>query len=321
MVAAVIGSLIFARSTTSLDCHIAMALIGLGCSPIYMGALFVFGRTFPQDRFALLCSWLLGIGSSGNLLAATPLAYAAQTYGWRATFVAISVLTVGAIVSTALLIKDPPHLTEPGSGAAVGFVAGVRTILAIRDLWLVLPMVAISYAIVAAERGLWAGPYLAEVHRLEPVSRGNAVLIMAIAMSIGALLYGPLDLWIRARKWLIVGGSLCSVAALAALALWPQPSLPIAITLLAVLGLTGTTYGLLMAHGRSFLPDYLLGRGITVLNFLFIGGVVLIQLASGTLVDSMRRAGSTTVDIYAALHAGFAVALLIATVIYARSKE
>jgi sugar phosphate permease len=321
MTAAALGALVFAASTTTATCYIAMALIGLGCSPIYMGALYVFGRTFPPDRFALLCSWLLGVGSSGNLLAATPLAYAADRFGWRATFVAMSVITLAAMLLTLVMVQDPPRLASPNGGKPEGFISGLRSILAIRALWLILPMVTVSYAVLAAERGLWAGPYFAEVHGLAPVARGNAVLVFAIAMSLGALLYGPLDIVIKARKWVIVVGSLMSVAALTTLALWPQPTVPLATTLLAILGLTGATYGLLMAHGRTFLPDHLLGRGITVLNFLFIGGGVLMQLLSGAIAETLRRQGATSADVYAAVHLCFAVALLIVTVIYAGARE
>lgn len=321
MTAAALGAAVFAKSTAPAECNAAMALIGVGCSPIYMGALYVFGRAYPPQRFALLCSWLLGIGSSGNLLAATPLAYAAEHYGWRSTFLAISAVTAAAMAFTYWMVEDPPRLASPSDGKNVGFTAGLAAILSIRPLWLILPMVTISYAIVAAERGLWAGPYFADVHGLGPVDRGNAVLVFAIAMSLGALLYGPLDLLISARKWLVVAGSTISAIALGALAFWPTPPLPAATALLAILGAAGTTYGLLMAHGRTFLPDHLLGRGITVLNFLFIGGGVLVQLLSGAVADAMRAAGTPPPAIYATIHLGFAVALAAVTAIYAFARE
>ena len=45
-----------------------MALIGVGCSAIYMGALYIFGRVNRPERFALLCSWLLGLGTAERWL-------------------------------------------------------------------------------------------------------------------------------------------------------------------------------------------------------------------------------------------------------------
>ena len=37
----------------------------------------------------------------------------------------------------------------------------------------------------------------------------------------------------------------------------------------------------LMAHGRDFLPPHLIGRGVTTLNLFSIGGVGVLQFASG----------------------------------------
>ena len=39
MMAAVAGAVMLSRANTATDCIIANALIGIGCSPIYMGAL------------------------------------------------------------------------------------------------------------------------------------------------------------------------------------------------------------------------------------------------------------------------------------------
>ena len=65
-----------------------MALIGIGCAPVLMASLYVFGRTYPPERFAMLSSLIIGLGSVGNLLGATPLALAVEAFGWRAAMAA-----------------------------------------------------------------------------------------------------------------------------------------------------------------------------------------------------------------------------------------
>ena len=93
MLAAVAGSGLFAVAQDALQINIAMLLIGIGCGSIYMGAIYVFGRVNAPQRFALLCSWLLGIGTAGNLLAASPLAWATETIGWRGAMIGMAVAT------------------------------------------------------------------------------------------------------------------------------------------------------------------------------------------------------------------------------------
>ena len=61
---------------------------------------------------------------------------------------------------------------------------------------------------------------------------------------------------------------------------------------MGLLGGFGMTYGVLMAHGRSFVPDHLLGRGITLLNVLFIGGAGVLQPLSGALMKRMADAAA-----------------------------
>ena len=195
---------------------------------------------------------------------------------------------------------------------------GIGDILKIRALWPLLPITGVSYAVVLAERGLWAGPYFAFVHGLEPVARGNALLVMAAAMSAGAMIYGPLDRVLGTRKWIVFAGALVTALCFLTLGLFDL-SLPAAITVMGLLGGFGMTYGVLMAHGRSFVPDHLLGRGITLLNVLFIGGAGVLQPVSGALIASMS--GSPPSEAYATLHLMFGGLLLGATLIYLASTE
>ena len=315
MLAAVAGALLFATANSAAALNLAMLLIGAGCGSIYMGAIYMFGRIAPPQRFALLCSWLLGLGTAGNLLAASPLAWAAQSIGWRGAMVGMAVATALSAISVLVLIRDPVRITSHGSR---GLFGGIGDILRIRELWPLLPITAVSYAVVLAERGLWAGPYFSSVFGLEPVARGNALLVMAAAMSAGAMAYGPLDRLLGTRKWVVFGGVTITALCFAALAL-PGLSLTAAIIIIGLLGGFGMTYGVLMAHGRSFVPDHLLGRGITLLNVLFIGGAGVLQPLSGALMK--RLADVPPEQAYATLHLIFAGLLASSLVVYAFARD
>ena len=148
---------------------------------------------------------MLGVGSSGNLLAATPLSLAAEAFGWRSSFQAIAALTFLAAVVVLLFIRDPERAEQPArSGSAL---AEYAELLSMKQLWLVLPLIMMGYGTVLAARGLWIGPYFAEVHGLDAIARGNATLAMAIAMSAGALIFGALDQYTSHRKLLVTGGA------------------------------------------------------------------------------------------------------------------
>lgn len=315
MLLAVAGAVMFAGAQSTATLNLAMALIGAGCGSIYMGAIYMFGRTASSGRFALLCSWLLGLGTAGNLLAASPLAVAAQWAGWRGAMLVMAGATAVSALSVFLLIRDPVRVT---SHASRGLFGGILDIIKVRALWPILPITAVSYAVVLGERGLWAGPYFSSVYGLDPVARGHALLIMAAAMSAGAMAYGPLDRLMGTRKWIVFGGSLVTALCFAALSI---PGLPLsaAIMLMAAVGGFGMTYGVLMAHGRSFIPDHLLGRGITLLNVLFIGGAGILQPLSGALME--RLGAVPAVEAYAALHLIFAALMIAGLTIYAFSRD
>ena len=315
MLAAIVGAVLFARATSSMELDVALALIGIGCSAIYMGAIFVLGRLYSAKRFALLCSWLIGFGSAGNLLAASPLAWAATEIGWRNAMGLIALATALATLLLYFIISDPVPSSDTRQ---VGFWRGIWTIMQLKSLWPILPLTAVSYAVLIAERGLWAGPYLSAIHGLGPVDRGNGLLMMAAAMSFGAMVYGPLDHWLYTNKWIVVAGTVLTAASFLYLG-FAAPDTSQAIIALAILGASGMTYGVLMAHGRSFVPDQLLGRGITLMNMLFIGGAGLVQPLSGIVMNGMKDRPAA--EGYATLHIAFGIALVVTLAIYLFSRD
>lgn len=318
MLSAVFGALVFAAASQPWHSVVGMTLIGFGCAPIYMGALFVIGRTTAPARFALFSSAIVGIGSLGNLAAATPLAAAAAAWGWRATMVGIAVATLVSAIAVLLVVKDPPPLDRHETN---GEAPSLAAVFAIRELWPLFPIALLSYPIVVAVRGLWVGPYFAQVHGLDPVARGNAVSVMVFAMIAGAFAYGPLDRWLGTRKWVVVFGTVGTIGALAALALAPHMGVSSASAMFAIVGGVGMTYGVLMAHARAFLPTPLLGRGLTLMNMCLIGGAGILQPLSGLWMRAMTNAGMAPAEAHATLYGGFAVALTISLAVYLVSRD
>ncbi len=317
MLAAIAGALLFAIGSSFLAMMTAMALIGVGCAPVLMGSLYVFGRAYPPERFAMLASLMIGISALGNLLAATPMAYAVELFGWRASMAGIAALTAASTALVFLVLADPPAPAASASAPKESPLAALRTILALKPLWLLFPLTFIGYGVVAAERSLWIGPYLGDVHGLDPIARGNGILAMAVAMSVGAFAYGPIERWLRGPKLAVLAGNIIAGAAFVILGVTADLATGAAIAALAIAGGLGMTNALLMAHARQFFPDRLLGRGVTLLNFVFISGAGLIQAVSGLFVRDALAAGQSPAASYAALHLAFGAALLVGTAIYA----
>ena len=279
----------FAAATAPWMVIAAMALIGLGCAPILMSVIFIYARNYSPARFAVLASWTIAFGTAGNVIGAAPLAAAAEAFGWRPAMVALGIFTVATAAAVFAFVRDPAK--PDGVAARVDRPVGLRRAVQDTMLWPIMPLTALNYAPATGIRGLWSGPYLADVYGADSLVIGEVTMFMALAMVGGAFLYGPLDQIFRTRKWVAVTGNTVTVLACIALALNPMPGLAATTLLLIVIGLAGGSYGLLMAHARAFVPAHLTGRGVTLMNFFSIGGVGRDAVRHRRRGDGVVRAG------------------------------
>ncbi|NOD96633.1 MFS transporter [Ruegeria sp. HKCCD6228] len=306
------GSAIFAVATSPLHVSIAMGLIGVGCSPVLMASYFIFAREYPPAKFATLAAVMLGVGSVGNLVASYPTALAVEWMGWRATMVGLAVISAAIALGIWLSLRDTAKVDTEHKGSLLDLLKEPA-------LWLIMPLMLVAYAPSAALRGLWAGPYLNDVFGLSTTQIGTATLVMGSAMIVGTFVYGPLDRVFGTRKWVIFTGNALGVVALTLLCVWIDHATWLSVLLLAIIGFTGASFPVIMAHGRAFVPAHLVGRGVTLLNLFGIGGVGIAQFVTG-------RVHAATVDIspsapYTAIFGFFAISLAIGCVIYLFSRD
>lgn len=306
------GAALFALATTPLHISLSMLLIGIGCSPVLMASYYIFAREFPPARFATLAALMLGVGSVGNLVASYPMALAAEWIGWRASLAGLAVLSALVALGIFVLVHDPARAGGDQKGSVLDLVK-------MPVMWAILPLMFVNYAPSGAVRGLWIGPYLTDVFGLTTGQVGQATLVMGVAMICGTLAYGPLDRILGTRKWVVFGGNLAGALAMLALVLLIDANVYLSVALMAAVGVFGGSFPVLIAHGRSFFPPHLVGRGVTLMNLFGIGGVGVMQFASGRVHAAWAPAGPEAP--YVAIFLFFGLSLLAGTLIYLFSRD
>jgi len=326
LILATIGGVIFTLATSWPALLTGRVLMGAGFGVMLIGSMVVISRWFPHDRFSTLTAMVLSIGLVGNLIATTPLAWASGAVGWRAVFAAAVLFTALATIAVWMVVRDAPPghpFLERTPETAREMLQGLGEILRNRSLRPILALNFCHYATTFTVQGLWAGPFLREVYGVSAIEAGNVLFAAVIAYQAGMLTFGPMDRLLDTRKWIAVVGTLVMIAILALLALASRPPVWVPIVAIVVIGFFSACSTMVMTHGRSIIPDRLIGRGMATINTSVMLGVACMQTLSGIVVGAFEplASGARSETAYRALFGVLAVVLIAALAIYSRSKD
>lgn len=308
------GALLFALATAPWHISLAMLLIGIGCSPVLMSSYYIFSREYPPAAFATLASIMIGVGSVGNLAGSSPLSMLVGVIGWRATMGSLAVSVVVISIGLFLLVKNPKKIETSDQGSFID-------LLKLPALWPILPLMLVNYAPAAGLRGLWVGPYLVDTFQADTAAVGRATLVMSIAMIVGTFAYGPLDRIFGTRKWVIIGGNALGFLCLVVLYLMVDISFWTAVGLFSAVAFFGMSYPMMVAHGKSFAPLHLSGRGVTLMNLFAIGGVGIMQVVTGRIHQMSEGAGLSGAAVYSPLFLFYATIMGLGVIIYVFAQD
>ena len=323
---AILGAALFASLDTVPGLMGARALIGIGNSALLMGPLVILSRWFPPQKFSFYASLLIALGSLGGLAATAPLAAATAAVGWRGAFWGMSAITVIIALVVGWSLRDTPpdhplNRTRPESLREV--LHGLAAVFRNRQMYLIFGIHFTAYACVVTIQGLWGGPYLADIHGLDGIARGQILLAMAIGIIAGYLILGPLDRVFDSRKRLVLAGCAGIIAILAVLGLWQRPPLWSVAGLFTIMGFCSGAYAHIVAHGRAIFPDHLVGRGLTILNCGTMLGAFTFQSVTGWILAALTPKGAAHPPLaaYQTMFLTLAVALTLATLLYMRMAD
>jgi predicted MFS family arabinose efflux permease len=323
---AVVGGAVFTLAPSWPILLTGRALMGAGFGVMLIGSMIVISRWFPPDRFSTLSSLVLSVGLIGNLLATTPLAWGAETIGWRGVFAIVVAFTALSAIAVWLIVRDAP----PGhpflartAESPTEMLRGLAEVLRNPKLPFILALNFCNYACTFTVQGLWGGPYLRDVHGLTKIASGNVLFAAVIAYQVGMLVFGPLDRVLDTRKWIAIAGTLMVSAILGTLALLGQPPVWLAITGIVGIGFCSASSTMIMTHGRAIFPDRLIGRGMATMNTSVMLGVACMQTLSGIILGGFTPLadGTRSELAYRTLFGFMCVVLLVAMTIYGRVAD
>jgi sugar phosphate permease len=326
-----LGAFLFASSGTFTLAFIARLLMGMGMSCVLMGTFKALTAWFSADEFATMTGLTYSVGTLGNILATSPLAYMASLVGWRISFVIIGIATVLLCALVFKAVRDRPESPEGGwvsesrsKEEHIPILLSLRMILGSLAFWQISMVNFFRYGTFVAIQGLWAGPYLMDALGYSPIQAGNILLMMSLGGIIGGPLGGRLsDKVLRSRKKVVIWGMCAYGMGIFFLTGWTTITSDIFYYgLFLCLGCFMSFGMAVFSHIKEIFDTRMAATAMTAINFFTMMGVAVFTQGMGRVIEIFPKVGG----IYPpqAYHIAFLSCLLgvaLATVFYCFSKD
>lgn len=311
VIPASLGCLLFGTAPTVYVAILGRALIGMGAAGVFIPALKVFARWYSPNEFTTLTGTMIGISGLSYMVAALPLAYSVTLFGWRLTHVGIAVIYFSMGILCWIIVRDKPEdrglaAVNPAVESIIDnsppvdskkedrFKPGPLNIIKTPDFWLLFCTMFFTGGVIFSFQGLWAVPYLMDVHGLSRIDAGKLLTILPLGYVIG----GPgggimLDKFSFKKQTILYSSLSCGIAAWVALLIMGKSSYFVVVIAFFLSGLsTGGAIPILFTMIRDTFPEKIMGTALGLLNPATFVGAILYQPLSGVIFERFGKLAS-----------------------------
>jgi len=195
----VIGSIIFAGSSSVLFAQIGRFLIGAGSACAYICSLKITSVWFDKSKFAFIAGISMMIGTFGGIFGGAPFAHLANAQGWRNAMIIAAI--VGSIITVLAwsIIRDKPKSKRsiPHEGKLLD---GLKIIAAKPQNWLIGLYSLMMFLPLCVFAELWGTPYLMQRFSITNETASYGGIMVLIGYAIGCSLSSKLSDYWKSRK-------------------------------------------------------------------------------------------------------------------------
>jgi MFS family permease len=290
------GSIMFGLASTFIGVSVGRALVGLGVSVVFVGLFKSNSVWFRERNYGVISGLTMLLGNIGAIASAGPLAGLLKSYSWRSVFIVLGGVTIGLALLTVLFVRNRPEdLGFPSLREMEGKTSHpvsqqhwwnslkgvVRTGATWPVLWVDLGMIGSMLGFI----GLWAIPFLRDVHGL---GRSDAAVYTTTALAgfaVGSMLFGWISDRIGRRKPVIVAGTLLYLAACLMLAFAPWIPGLLGLALFALIGFGCGGFIVTFANAKEVVAPALSGMAVGLVNTGLFFGAAVMQPLFGWAMD------------------------------------
>lgn len=282
------GAYLFSSAHDFETLFAARSLIGLGVASALMAGMKVIATACPPERIGLFNGLYIAIGAAGALAASMPTEALLAHIGWRTLFVMLAL--AAALSAMSIFLLAPRSAAPIPAAGQTGAASGFNGIYRDAVFWRLAPLSAMAIGSAWALQGLWSAPWLRDVAGLSQDAVAGHLLVMAIALSAGALGYGVALARLAHRGFtpagmLAAGSLLLVLAELGIASRLPVPP----VVLWTIVGAFGAATVLSYTMTAAHFPKEIIGRANGALNLLHFGAAFAIQAGIGQILQLWPR--------------------------------
>lgn len=325
---AVAGSLLITYASGWTSILAGRFLLGIGFAASLLGAYTVFVKWGEPRNIASLTGRFLFFGSVGGLFATAPFAYMIEIFSWRMVFLFIGIATLTMAIAAYVSVRDVPPSLETKNKTSEPItlrnsIVGLLSIMKDRRIWPALSISLFMYAPLQVLIGLWAGPFLKDVHHLSAIDRSYILFAMAVGMNIGMLIYAPIEQYFNTRRKVILSAMTFISALFIFLAAIGYAQVWVAVSLFIVITVSAPFFVLVLAHTQALFDAEYASRVVSLVNLLAISGIFVMQYLTGFLISLMTDDPNVTGSTlgYRLVFASVGVVFFIMMLSYRRTQD
>ncbi|WGW13326.1 MFS transporter [Saxibacter everestensis] len=288
-----LGQAVLAFAPEVLWAIVGRLFVGAGDAFTFIAVLRLVVAWFPPSRVPVFTQLTGLVGQLGQILSAVPFVWLLHTAGWTTAFLSAAALSALAVIIAVAVLRMPADAVPSGPAQTVrevwhSVVATWRHPGTQLGLWthFTTPFSGTMFVL------LWGVPFLVSGQGMSTAMASGLLSLYAVS----ALAAGPITGRLVARhplrrSWLVLAIVFATMAAWAAVLLWPgRAPFWLIVIMLLVLSVSGPGSMIAFDFARTFNPPSRQGTASGVVN---VGGFIAALVAMyliGLLLDLSQRA-------------------------------